>query len=293
MPESSKQHPRGYRAHGLIDWRAGGIRHANPTTYQARVDGPPLLFMTDIRMSILVTLALSLVPYRPRDLKRALRVSNIDPCVTALVSSGLIASWYGKCGARYLSLDPCHPCYDGLIILLRRIGQRYGFPQPLYLSDSLLAGAAPKRVSRKRDTRMLFGSPMRTLVLLAVFKLGRASINQIHRALGLSDAKTVATTLFRYAAFGLLKVDEIGGSSGIFFEVNPDFEFATDVRSILEQVARVLVVWTLKIERYDSNGRPKTGRHLKCDRPMNSRDQAFRRWSKTSLLPQETFGRVS
>ncbi len=47
------------------DYRNDGVHAvAKPRAYQPRVGGPPLLFATDIRMTILVTLALARRPLR-------------------------------------------------------------------------------------------------------------------------------------------------------------------------------------------------------------------------------------
>lgn len=62
----------GYRSDGRFDYRAGIISSDKPHGSQPRVDGPPLLFTTDARMTLLVTLALTGRPVRPGSLWRVL-----------------------------------------------------------------------------------------------------------------------------------------------------------------------------------------------------------------------------
>jgi hypothetical protein len=270
---------KGYKRSGLIDWRNGGILHKSPRAFQGRVDGPPLLFMTDVRMSVLATLAVSATPYRHCRLEELLGIPNLNPVVRDLVNSGILTTWAPKRSVKLLALDPCHPCYEPLRRLLIRIADVYSFPRPLYLSENMFGGAAPVRRSRRRDARLTFGTPQRTLVLLAVYLLGYSSMSDICRALSIFDAHGLNRALWRFHAFGVLRSEDRGGSIGIFFELNHEFAFANELRDVLEAMEFALPMWTDAITRYPFTWRPKTStRRLRAATPS---DTEFRQWSKT------------
>lgn len=75
------------------DWRLG-VEPAKkrPRAYQPRAGGPPLLFATDLRMTILVTLALAKRPLQCADLWRHIGRRNFG-CLRDLAKRGLIARW--------------------------------------------------------------------------------------------------------------------------------------------------------------------------------------------------------
>ncbi len=180
------------------DWRLGVETAAKrPRAYQPRAGGPPLLFATDVRMSILVTLALANRPLRCADLWRHIGRRNFG-CVRDLARRGLIACWQvGR--ATLVALEPNHPAVGSMRALLLRVARRYGFPPPLEQCSMIGPVAVPVRRA-KIDPRLTFGDKNRTLPLLIVAIRGRANSEQVARCIPRSDPKTVRHILLMFKA---------------------------------------------------------------------------------------------
>ena len=96
------------------DYKGKGVQAVEkPRAYQPRVSGPPLLFATDIRMTILVTLALAGGPMRQKNLWKHIGKSA-KTALYPLVERGLVSMWRLNASKVYVALDPCHPAAEPL-----------------------------------------------------------------------------------------------------------------------------------------------------------------------------------
>jgi hypothetical protein len=99
---------------GRFDYRGADFKSVtNPRAYQPRIGGPPLLFATDIRMTILVTLALADGPMRQKNLWRHIG-KKAKTALYPLVENGLVAMWSIGPNNKFVALDPCHPAAEPL-----------------------------------------------------------------------------------------------------------------------------------------------------------------------------------
>jgi hypothetical protein len=91
---------------------------------EVHIGGPPLLFATDIRMTILVTLALADGPIRQKNLWKHIGKSS-KTALYPLVKYGIVAMWGNSRSCQCVALDPCHPAADALRSLLLAIAKNF------------------------------------------------------------------------------------------------------------------------------------------------------------------------
>jgi hypothetical protein len=269
------------RSDGRYNWRdVTDLGVERPTAWQVRAGGPPLLFATDMRMSILVTLAAAGGMIRRYRLMQCTRSGKCNTALETLIEHGLVARLRLSRSEVLLGLDAAHPVSVPLRDLLLRIAERYGFEKPMCDPNELEGGESPRRLSRRRDARYTFGDPERTLTLLAVYVLGEVRMKQLVCILGRFSEKSVRGTLWRFRSFGVLKATgTAGGTKGIAFSLDCEYAFAGEIRSILESLATALPHWTLAIRKAATSGRPVL--RSKRRQTINQKDAMLNRWTKS------------
>jgi hypothetical protein len=113
-----------------IDYRKP-IKYAQsvPRAYQPRQGGPPLLFGTDMRMTVLITLAMANGPMRCARIWRHIRRTN-KGCLHELTRIGIATAWEISYGCAFAALDPAHPAAVPMRALLRKLGALFAFSTP-------------------------------------------------------------------------------------------------------------------------------------------------------------------
>ena len=242
------------------DYRRG-VSYADdvPRAYQPRKGGPPLLFATDIRMTILVHLALAPGTVRIGLLWKHMG-KRASTALYPLVERGLVMKWtWGP--KTFVALDPCHPAAEPLRAMLVAIGKKYRFrPIPIDV-DAREGGDVPQRRARHRDVRDTFGDKNRTMPLLLVHILGEAMSTDIGRSVPYVGSKKVLETLYMYCAFKLLTSRHvvIGKRHGEVFCFNDDHWPVPYVRAVLVALDQSMPQWRASAER--KKGAPIPRRH--------------------------------
>lgn len=263
------------------NWRKGigsAGQVETPRSFQARRNGPPLLFLTDVRMTILVLIATADCPVRHLELKRDL-MERGHSAIEPLVQSGLIISWKPSRKSKVYALDPAHPAHEPLKRLLQKISKLYEFPTLITDSTDVKRGLPPVRRSRRRDARLTFGNSINTLVLLAVYLMVRPNMTAVTGALARFHKKSINSALWRYQAFGVLRQTGPGGRTGMLFELNPDYALADEIRPVLDSLLIALPQWTSAIRGYEALGRAKV--RYKKRHGINQKDAALKAWSRS------------
>ena len=240
VPASTKRTASDHKT----DYRKG-IRYARrvPVSYQPRKGGPPLLFATDVRMTILVHLALAPGPVRPSWLWRHLKKGS-PTTLKDLVARGLVSRW--RLGPKaFIALDPCHPAARSLCELLRFVGHTYKFRPIAVDVDAREGGDAPVRPSRRRDVRNTFGDRQRTMPLLLLHVLNEAAAIDIARCVPYLDASTIRHVLYMYRAFGVLQSRYAVHHKRrtIAFSFNEENPLVPYVRSVLAMLDKEMPQW--------------------------------------------------
>jgi hypothetical protein len=240
------------------DYRKG-VTCANgvPRAYQPRKGGPPLLFATDIRMTILVHLALAPGTVRIGWLWKHLG-KKAPTALYPLVERGLVMKWKWG-GKTFVALDPCHPAATPLRAMLIAIGKKYRFrPMPIDV-DAREGGDVPSRPSRLRDVRDTFGDKNRTMPLLLVHVLGEAMSTDIARVVPYLEKTTTLDVLYMYRAFKLLKSRHkvIRKRHGEMFAFNEDHWLVPYVRAVLAALDKAMPQWRASAERKKGAPIPK------------------------------------
>ena len=255
------------------DYKGKGVQAVEqPRAYQPRVSGPPLLFATDIRMTILVTLALAGGPMRQKNLWNHIGKSA-KTALYPLVERGLVSMWRLNASKVYVALDPCHPAAEPLRRLLLRIAEIYpGFAAPPHAVDDRDGGDAPVRPRRLRDVRYTFGDPNRTMPLLLVHIREELVGIDVGRIVPYIESGTARDVLWMYRAFGLLTIRYIVLSKrrGYAFRFEQTSPLVPYVRDVLAALDRAMPQWRMREERQKNEpipkrwdphqGRRKTGR---------------------------------
>lgn len=232
------------------DYRQG-IEYAvgAPRAYQPREGGPPLLFLTDIRMTILVHLALAPTPIRCCWLWKHLGKS----CKTALyplIETGLVVKWRAS-GATYIALDPAHPAAHEIGVLLLQVARLYkGFKPIPYDADTVIQHV-PVRRSRRRDVRLTFGDPTRTMSLLLIHILGEPISTDVERCVRYTERSTVRGLFDMYAAFRLLNRTQVIRSKkrAYGYSFNDDHPLVPYIKEVLAALDRAMPMWRSTAER--------------------------------------------
>ena len=229
---------------GRYDWRLGvEPARGRPRAFQPRLGGPPLLFATDVRMTILVTLAMMGHPIRCADLWRAIDRRNFG-CLADLVRRGLVAKWYHRAHA-YVALEPAHPAHVSLTKLLLRIAKAYRFSRPITQLPLWQWLHVPARRG-KIDARYTLGDRNQTLPLLVLYVRGCANADQVVRSIPRSDVKTIRHTLLKFKAFGVLSSRRVG--RGIAYALDPSHELAREIRRVLGELDCAMPQWRVVAE---------------------------------------------
>jgi hypothetical protein len=235
-----------------------------PRAYQPRAGGPPLLFATDIRMTILVTLALAGRPLRHKSLWHHLGKSA-KTSLYGLVDRGIVTMWDIGPSKKFVALDPCHPAAEPLRRLLLKVAEVYpGFTPPPFQPEDRDGGEAPVRTRRLRDVRQTFGDPQRTLPLLLLYILGEAIGTDVGRIAGRHvEGKTARSVLYMYRAFGLLeatyKVQSKRRSFAFrFVETHP---LVPAIKDVLRALDAAMPVWRIVAEQQRGRPVPRRGDH--------------------------------
>lgn len=236
---------------GRYDWEQGvEVAEGRPRAYQPRAGGPPLLFATDVRMTILATLAEATGPLRCVDLWRTIGRKNFG-CLTGLVQRGLVAKW--RLGNfAYVSLESTHPASTPLRHLLSKIGRHYGLARPIEQESLFEKPAAPKR-RRRIDARLTFGDVTGTVPLLMVYIRLKANAEQVARCIPRCDVKSARQALKMFKAFGILRSERI--SRGVSYSLNPDHVLAKELRAVLHDLDVAMPQWRVVAENDIANPR--------------------------------------
>lgn len=231
------------RPDGSIDYRYGmPYARKRPKGYQARKGAPPLLFATDIRMTVLVTIAQARGPIRCMELWSHIGRKYVG-CVRDLDARGLICKWALRKDEVYAALNPVHPAAAPLRKLLLLIGEVYGFEPPT------LAGKrppVPRRRWTERNSRATFGDHIRTLPLLALFVLGRAGVLEIARCVPVVSRDSVSRICWMYRAFGLLDCERERRT--IAFRFNREHILTGAVLDVLGALDEAMPHWRMLAE---------------------------------------------
>ena len=237
------------------DYRAGRPKGGDvPRGYQVRTEGPPLLFMTDLRMTILVTLALADGVLRVENLWRHLGKKNVG-CLRDLHESGLVCKWKLGRGQAYAALDPAHPAAAEVRELLLCVAQAYpGFSKPSFHADDRVGGSVPVRRGRRRDVRYTFGEPTRTWTLLMVYLVGEVGALRMSQMVPRLTKRQAQKNLWMYRAFGVLAVRRVRRGLGFrFVETDP---LADRVVRVLSALDRAMPQWRIVAELRGNDPRP-------------------------------------
>jgi hypothetical protein len=237
--------------------------------YQPREGGPPLLFATDIRMTILVHLALA-----PRTVRIGWLWKHLGgkhpTALYPLAERGLIMKW--KLGRKtFVALDPCHPAAEPLRAMLVAVGKRYGFkPMPIDV-DADDGGPVPTRPSRWRDVRDTFGDRNRTLPLLIVLVLNTAVVIDIVRVVPYLDKTAVRNILYMYRAFGILETKRVVAHKrrGVGFSFSETYWLVPHIRDVLKALDHAMPQWRAIAERQAATQTPR--RHEYRERRKHGR----------------------
>lgn len=256
------------KASGAYDYRTNGVEYAisKPVAYQPRLGGPPLLFVSDVRATLLVTLALHGGSIRLQRLWEHLGARPRGALID-LVDTGLVTMWRLSRGKVFAALDPAHPAAPSIRRLLVRIGQLYGFQVPKYHADNELAGLPPLRRSRRRDVRTTFGYRHRTIPLLLLHIFGEANAAEVARCVPGLEAGTVRSTFWMFGAFGILKYDRRvkGKSRGFAFQFDERNVFHHELSAVLAELDAAMPQWRIVAQR-QSDSVAKTVHELRRGR---------------------------
>jgi hypothetical protein len=249
----------GRRRDFRYDYRSG-VQYAvgTPRSYQPRKGGPPLLFATDIRMTLLAHLALSAGPMRQVWLWRHLH-KRAPLALYDLVERGLVAKWNQSTCASFIALDPAHPAAPELRQMLLEVARLYdGFSEPKYDVKAMDGGDIPVRKSRRRDVRYTFGDPIRTMALLLVYVLGEASAADIARCVPYVDTKSVRHVLYMYTAFGLLRRRRmvVHKRRSLVFAFDMEHPLARHVLEVVAALDRAMPLWRVTAQRQSAAPMP-------------------------------------
>jgi hypothetical protein len=236
-----------------IDYRLGVPGVENPRSFQPRAGGPPLLFGTDIRMTILVNLALAAGPIRQSNLWRHMG-KKAKTALYPLVKSGLVVMWQLDSNKKFVALDPCHPAAEQLRLLLLAVAENYpGFTEPPYGVDNRDAGGAPRRPRRLRDVRYTFGDPRRTMSLLLIhLREGFVPVDA-RRVVPYLVPQVVRQMYWMFEAFGILErhylvIHKRRGHAYMFDEENP---LVPHVRAVLMALDEAMPQWRVRADRQE------------------------------------------
>ena len=172
----------------------------HPRNYQRRIGGPPLLFATDIRMTLLVTLALG-GTLRPTTLWETIG-KKTHVALDGLISSGLVVRWKKGRNIAYVALNPGHPACQPLQALLLAVAEQYVFARPVIGPKD--AGGPPPAGQGRYDLSYTFGDFGHTLALLVVYILGKASARDIVRGTTLVRQWSALARLWMFKSQGVL-----------------------------------------------------------------------------------------
>jgi hypothetical protein len=266
MPWRNRIHRYDYRA-GITC--AVGV----PRAYQPRKGGPPLLFATDIRMTILVHLALAPGTVRIGWLWKHLG-KKAPTALYPLVERRLVAKWRWA-PKTFVALDPSHPAATPLRAMLIAIGKKYRFkPMPVDF-DAREGGDVPVRRSRRGDVRDTFGDKNRTMPLLLLHVLGKAMSTDIVRVVPYLEEKTTRDVLYMYRAFKLLRSQRevVRKRRGEAFSFNDTHWLVPYVRAVLAALDETMPQWRASAERKKDAPIPR-----KHDRRDGRRKPGRRKW---------------
>lgn len=240
-----------YRSNGRLDYRAGIYAVEKPMGPQPRLGGPPLLFTTDARMTLLVTLALSGRPVRPVSLWRTLGRKQKET-LALLVRSGVVAAWSLSVSKRFVALDPAHPAAAELRALLFEVARVYpGYRAVPYDPADGDGGDVPVRPRRRRDVRYTFGEPMSTLSLLIAHILGETTARRVTQAVPYFNTQTVRFVFQKWEAFGICKRRlRAGGWPRYEYLLSLDFDHPLGpyLDNVLAALDRAMPQWRLIAE---------------------------------------------
>lgn len=229
-----------------------------PRACQPRAGGPPLLFATDVRMTVLVTLAQAGGPLRVKNLWRHIKRKNVG-CIHGLVERGLVVRWYLSPSEVYVALDPAHPAAEELRTLLLRIAQLYNFPPLIQSPEDAAGGEPPHRKSRRRDVRWTFGEPIGTLTLLLLYFIGEANGATLSRCTPLLEVTSTRGILYKFRAFGILESRRLveGKSRGIAFRFNAKCPFYVELARVVDALDRAMPHYRIVADRQMLSALPK------------------------------------
>lgn len=233
------------RDHGWIDYRRGLDYACRKKNLQPRADGPPLLFKTDTRASILCVLALSGRPMRQDEINTSVQ-RQCSVALTRLAEVGMLAKCVVGRKELYYDLDWAHPAAEELRELYLRLSQIYVMPRPRFdfaAPSSTIKYRGPERY----DLVGTFGGAVRTLPLLMIFIRGSASGEQIARCMPSGDRKFTLRILRMFKAFGVLESQRV--SRGIHYSFSSQCPFVGQLRQVLGVLDREMPHWRAIAER--------------------------------------------
>ena len=241
----------GYRANGRLDYREGIIAVQKPRGSQPRLGGPPLLFTTDARMTLLVTLALSKGAVRPASLWRTIGRKQKET-LARLIQAGLVASWSLSHSQRFVALDPAHPAATELRYLLLQVARSYpGYRAVPYRPEDGDGGEVPIRPRRRRDVRFTLGEPISTMPLLLAYILGETTARWVTQAVPYFETQTVRYTFDKWEAFGICTRRRRSGGWPRYeylSSINPDHALGPSLIAVMAALDREMPQWRMIAE---------------------------------------------
>ena len=162
--------------------------------------------------------------------------------VHALLEVGVILRTDAPHGARYVALNTAFPAYWELFRLLNVLEfhwpqQRLGKParraERKALHDAVFMADEGPFPAKRYDR--LFGSPVRTRVLLAIAAIEDTDVTDLWRLLG-ADKRSVWNTVNHLQREGLIRSTIKGRRRAI--ELNPQYVAARELRQLLKRLIR-------------------------------------------------------
>ena len=177
----------------------------------------------------------------------------VQTALYPLVETGLVVKWRAG-GATYVALDPAHPAALEIGVLLLQVSRVYKGFKPIPYDADTVRQHVPIRRSRRRDVRLTFGDPTRTMSLLLVYILGEAISTEVERCVPYTERSTIRHLFNMYAAFGLLEETRVVRSKkrAHAYALNESHPLVPYIKDVLAALDRAMPMWRRTVERQRS-----------------------------------------
>ncbi len=212
---------------GKFDWRQKAVaRDSRPLGVKPSADGCPLLFGSDARRRILVTLAVN-GTMRPEQLRRAAQISGSLEITEGDLVVRLLQSRKGF--PQGLRINPAFPAHSQFIALLQKMDQRWPAQRVTFLRGPKSWRGAKTQFTWNGRIDRIFGSFARSETLLLLCALGPSTLKQIRRHMH-SDIGEVMRALRMWRHYDIIR----GGDGQKAWELNPDWFAAKELYALLK-----------------------------------------------------------